>query len=418
MSALLKSDRLEPLWMNWPQTQALITAFAAHKDALRFVGGAVRDALIGREVQDVDAATLLLPAQTMALLEGAGIRVIPTGVAHGTVTAVIGGKSFEITTLRKDIATDGRHAEVAYTDDWKVDASRRDFTMNALYLSTEGELFDYFGGGDDAREGRVRFIGDANKRISEDFLRALRFFRFYAHYGNGEPDAEALAACAAQSSTIATLSGERVQHELAKLLQAPKSYPTLQLMQQHQIHPFALGFSLESCLLFERLDAIVALENLIVPTALRLAGFVVSASINHEDAHTKLVTRLRLSNHVDRMIQQILRHYQSIPPHLPTSDCKRLIRKIGGEEFMWALMMGWACSDEAVSRSHPYHTMLELAIQWMPPAFPLRGEDLLAHGFKQGKEMGEMLAMLEDKWEDSNYSLSKDELLSLHKDAS
>lgn len=410
-SAALKSESLEPLWMNWPQTQALINAFSGHKDALRFVGGAVRDALLGRDVQDVDAATLLLPSETMALLETSGIRVIPTGVAHGTVTAVIGGKSFEITTLRKDLACDGRHAEVAFTDDWKADASRRDFTMNALYLSTEGELFDYFGGAEDARLGHVRFIGDANKRISEDFLRALRFFRFYAHYGIGEPDTDGLAACSAQASYIATLSGERVQHELTKLLLAPRSFPSLQLMQEHQIHPYALGFPLESCLVFERLDAIVTLENLIVPAALRFAGFVACASINHEDAHTKLVTRLRLSNHVDRLIQQILRHYHSIAPDLPLPDQKRLIRKIGGEDFMSAVMMGWACSDEAVVRSHPYHAMLTLAIQWMPPAFPLRGEDLIAQGFKPGKEMGEMLALLEDKWEDSNYCLSKDELL-------
>jgi poly(A) polymerase len=413
--ALNQQSRIEPAWLNWPQTQSLIEAFAVRGDALRFVGGAVRDALLDREVQDVDAATLLLPSDTMALLEKSGIRVIPTGVAHGTVTAVIGGKSFEITTLRKDITTDGRHAEVAYTDDWKVDASRRDFTMNALYLSPSGDLFDYFGGAEDARAGRVRFIGDANKRISEDFLRALRFFRFYAHYGIGEPDADALAACGVQASYIATLSGERVQHELSKLLQAPKSFATLQLMQQHHIYPYALGFSLQHCELFERLDAIVSMENLIVPTALRLAGFIVCAAINHEDAHTKMVTRLRLSNHVDRLIQQIVRHYPAITPTFLLADQKRLIRRIGGEDFMWAVMMGWANGTDSVERSHPYHAMLELAMQWLPPTFPMGGEDLIAQGFRQGKEMGEMLAKLEEHWEASNYSLSKDELLTLAK---
>jgi poly(A) polymerase len=226
---------------------------------------------------------------------------------------------------------------------------------------------------------------------------------------------DALAACGAQASYIATLSGERVQHELSKLLQAPKSFPTLQLMQLHHIHPYALGFSLQHCSLFERLDAIVALENLIVPTALRLSGFIVCASINHEDAHTKLVTRLRLSNHIDRLIQQIVRYYQVITPTLPLSEQKRLIRKIGGEDVMWAVMMAWANGSEAVDRSHPYHAMLELAVQWLPPTFPIGGEDLIAQGFKQGKEMGEMLAKLEEQWEASNYSLSKDELLGLAK---
>ena len=174
-----------------------------------------------KSVQDVDAATTLLPQATMALLEKAGIRAIPTGIAHGTVTAVIDGKHIEITTLRRDVATDGRHAEVAFTDDWEEDASRRDFTLNALYLSPSGELFDYFGGQADAKAGHVRFIGDPAARIAEDYLRILRFFRFHAHYGKSAPDAIALKACAHAAGHIESLSGERIQHELLKLLAAP-----------------------------------------------------------------------------------------------------------------------------------------------------------------------------------------------------
>ena len=175
-------------WLHWPQTKRLVAAFAPYPQTLRFVGGAVRDSLLGREVKDVDAATTLLPEAVMALLEKAKIAAIPTGIDHGTVTAVIDGKHFEITTLRKDLACDGRHADVAFTDNWRDDAQRRDFTMNAMYLSPEGELFDYFDGETDARAGKVRFIGDAGARIAEDYLRILRFFRFFAHYGVGAPD--------------------------------------------------------------------------------------------------------------------------------------------------------------------------------------------------------------------------------------
>src|SRR5579872_7361897 len=212
------SETLSPPWLKWPETQALIKAFADAKAPIRFVGGCVRDALLGRAVQDVDVATPLRPEATMALLQKAGIKAIPTGIDHGTATAVIHGKHFEITTLRKDVSTDGRHATVAYTDDWKEDAARRDFTINALYLSPDGELFDYFNGARDAKEGHVRFIGNAGERIREDYLRILRFFRFYAWYGKTEPDKEALTACTEAANNIGTLSGERVQQEMLKLL--------------------------------------------------------------------------------------------------------------------------------------------------------------------------------------------------------
>ena len=404
-------NSLTPEWLQWPQTQSLIAAFAAHPEGLRFVGGAVRDALLGRDVQDVDAATVLLPSETMALLEKYSIRVIPTGVAHGTVTAVIQGKSFEITTLRKDVTTDGRHAEVAFTDDWKMDASRRDFTMNALYLSPSGELFDYFDGVADARQGHVRFIGDANKRISEDFLRILRFFRFYAHYGQGQPDEDALAACATHASYITTLSGERIQHEMFKLLQANEVFPTLEHMQRQQILSYALGIPVSDCSVFARLDAIVEQERLIVPSAIKLACFMLAAAVSHEDATTKLVSRLRLSNHIERLIHLVMMYYTSISPSATLAEQKRLLRKLGMEDFVWALLMSWAGGNEAINVSHPYHEMLNLAEHWQPPAFPVNGNDLMERGIKQGKELGDLLEMLEAQWEDSDYTLSKDALL-------
>ena len=399
---------MNPSWLDWPQTQILVKAFPA--ETLRFVGGAVRDALLGRDVQDVDAATVLLPDETMKLLEKSGIRAIPTGIDHGTVTAVINGKSFEITTLRRDVATDGRHATVAFTDDWKEDAARRDFTMNALYLSPTGELFDYFGGTDDAHVGRVRFIGDAAERISEDHLRILRYFRFYAHYGQGKPDDIALAACAAQASHITTLSGERIQHEMFKLLQAPSSFATLKLMQEKAILLHILGFTIAGCSIFSRFDAIAALEQCAIPPVVRLIGFVITAAIAQEKAMEQLALRLRLSNQAQRLMRSVLQHYRLFNPQLSLAEQKRLIRKLG-DDIAWVVIMNWASRADGIDAQHPYHEMLKLAAVWQPPMFPIGGDDLIALGLKPGKGLGELLAKLEEEWESSEYKLTKEELL-------
>jgi poly(A) polymerase len=221
-----------PSWLQQSPVRALIAAFAAVGSPLRFVGGCVRDSLLDRPVKDIDAATPAIPPQVITLLEKSGIKAIPTGIAHGTVTAVIENKHVEITTLRRDAQCDGRHASVEFSDDWREDAARRDFTMNALYLSPQGELFDYFGGLDDARHGRVRFIGEPASRIREDGLRVLRFFRFYAWFGRGAPDAAALEACVAERGMIKRLSGERIQKEMLTLLAAPGPVPALRAMQE------------------------------------------------------------------------------------------------------------------------------------------------------------------------------------------
>ena len=212
--------------MTAPVTRAVVKALTADGADVRFVGGCVRDALLGRESADIDIGTPDPPERVMGLLEGAGIetRTVPRGIAHGTVTAIAGGNRYEITTLRRDERTDGRHAEVAFTDDWEQDAARRDFTINAMSVTPDGVLHDYFGGQEDLEAGRVRFVGDPATRIAEDHLRLLRFFRFFAWYGKGEPDEEALDACRAEAHRIQTLSGERVQAEMLKMLKAPTSY--------------------------------------------------------------------------------------------------------------------------------------------------------------------------------------------------
>ena len=220
---------------------AVLAALAASGDRARFVGGCVRDALAGRAVNDVDIATPTRPDRVIRLLEDAGIRALPTGLAHGTVTAAVDGAAIEVTTLRRDVATDGRRATVRFTDDWAADAARRDFTMNALYCDPDGTVHDHTGGLADLRAGRVRFVGSARRRIAEDALRMLRFFRFHAWYGAGPPDADALAACRELAPGLAGLAAERVWSELAKTLRAPEPAAAFASMEETGALAVVLG---------------------------------------------------------------------------------------------------------------------------------------------------------------------------------
>ncbi len=400
-----------PDWLAWPETAQLIKAFSSQKNALRFVGGAVRDSLLGRTVHDVDAATPCLPEHTMAVLQGAGIKALPTGIAHGTVTAVIGKKTFEITTLRKDMACDGRHAQVAFTDDWKQDASRRDFTMNALYLSPSGELFDCFGGAEDAKAGHVRFIGDAASRIAEDYLRILRLFRFFAHYGKTPLDRAALDACSKAAPNIEQLSGERVQQELLKLCAATNPAPAIEQMQAQNILRYALGFSIKQNKAFSRLRKIEALVCAILSPHIVLSVFARMADINEAQACNNLCERLRLSNAMAGDVRTMIRHHKEISPSQSQKMQKRQIRALGKTDYMRLVILNWACGNDNIGLSHPYYAMLVLAHGWDIPVFPLSGQDLLNIGMTPGKTVGEKLRMLEALWEESDYRLSKSELL-------
>jgi poly(A) polymerase len=390
---------LTPAWLHWPQTQTLIKAFG---DApVRFVGGAVRDALLGRPVTDVDVATPLLPEAVMQRMEKACIRTIPTGIAHGTVTAVIDHKSFEITTLRKDVATDGRHAQVAFTDDWQVDAMRRDFTMNALYFSPQGELFDFMGGQADAQAGKVRFIGDAKTRIREDHLRILRFFRFHAHYGKGEPDSEGLAACHQLAEGILGLSGERIGHEMMRLMGAHQVLYTLGQMQECAACTFG---SVE--LDVERLASLESAEMalLVQPAPVRR----LAALLRLHDVPA-LVERWRLSGEVKQALSTRLAHLPPSHQPLPLLHQKALLRRIGREAFSDVALL--SCAQSGAADISPWQDMLELPSRWEPPVFPVAGKDLLLLGMEEGKELGQALARLETLWEESDYTLTREELL-------
>ncbi|HWA45288.1 MAG TPA: CCA tRNA nucleotidyltransferase, partial [Hypericibacter adhaerens] len=287
------TDRRLPLqpWMIDARTQAVIAALRADGAELRFVGGCVRDAVLGRAIKDIDLATPDPPETVIALLKRAGLKAVPTGIEHGTVTAVVEKQPFEVTTLRRDVETDGRHAKVEFTDDWRADAARRDLTFNAMSLSPDGTLHDYFGGFDDLQAGRVRFVGDAATRIEEDVLRLLRFFRFYAHYGKPPPDAVALEACRRMAPRLPDLSGERIQAETLKLLAASDPAPVVALTQNDGV----LEHWLPEARSVARLAALVRIENGLgrePDPLLRLAALIEGGP----EIARGLAWRLRLSN--------------------------------------------------------------------------------------------------------------------------
>ncbi|MDA8249555.1 MAG: CCA tRNA nucleotidyltransferase [Rhodospirillales bacterium] len=359
-----------PAFLADPALRAVLTALPE----ARLVGGAVRDALAGRPVADVDLATPRPPADVMAALAAAGLKAVPTGIDHGTVTAVSGHRGFEVTTLRHDLSTDGRHAEVAFTDDWQADAARRDFTINAMSMAANGAVFDYFGGISDLRAGRVRFVGQAATRIAEDYLRILRFFRFWARYGAGAADAEAVAAIAAAVPGLRRLSAERVWMELKRILAAPDPRGAVALMQQLGVLAAVLPEGTAPL----RLAALVARGTPADPM-LRLAALL-------DGDATALAVRLKLSA-AERDRLRALRAAPALPPQ---ADDDALRRALAGESREVLLGRVWLAGGDAD---------LLARLSAMPaPAFPLRGRDLRAAGVPAGPEMGALLRALRDWW--------------------
>lgn len=389
---------LAPAWLKDADIIRLFAAFGAAGKELRFVGGCVRDLVLGREVSDMDAATNALPEVTIELLQEAGIRVVPTGLMHGTVTAFLHRHKVEITTLRRDSSTDGRHAEVEFTEDWREDASRRDFTMNALYMNRVGELFDYYGGVADAKAGLVRFIGDAEARIQEDYLRILRFFRFYAQLGSDQPDAVALAACKAHKAGIDRLSGERIQQEMIKLLGAPRATISLAFMEEVGILPHIALPQIHLDML-QKCEQLAPKESL-----LKLACLLGDAT-----GVSALAERWRLSKQQQRSLMHWLEVYSKLAPDIPLSRQKQLRRAWGADDYASAVMLAYAHSNI------PWHDFVPLlsVCEWEPPLFPVTGADLQAKGMEEGKGLGEVLRQLELAWEQSDYKLDREELLRL-----
>ncbi len=382
----------------------------------RFVGGCVRDALLKRPFTDIDIATTLTPEAVIEQLTKADIKAIPTGLKHGTVTAVIDQSPYEITTLREDVRCDGRHAEVRFTTSWEKDASRRDFTMNALSMDQEGEIHDYFGGIEDAQAGIVRFVGEPEQRIQEDYLRMLRLFRFYAYYGKSELDEAALEACKAHKSHLGKLSAERIQHELLRLFAAPKLSPALEAMNNCGLLTEILDQSITSFDL-HALHALEAIEQKSgqSPHALVRLGTLLQ-SHGWSDMRVRVLAKhLKLSNQDQFRLVSL-----SVPlfhcNHLTSvKEQKKALRVMGQELYIQTALIAWALArgktGDNSSADQAYQDILALAKRWSPPAFPLSGKDLLEKGLKPGKHIGSLLEEAESYWEDHDYACSKAELL-------
>ena len=396
------SDRLDPQpWMTAPETVAVMAALSAAGGEARFVGGCVRDAMLGRKVSDIDIATHEPPERVMNLLKRAGIKAIPTGIKHGTVTAVIGIRHFEITTLRRDVETYGRHAKVEYTDDWRADAGRRDFTMNALFCGADGTIYDPFGGLADLRAQRVRFVGDPEARIREDVLRLLRFFRFHAYYGKGEPDAAALAACRELATLLPTLSGERICGETLKLLAAPQPAAVIEIMQANDV----LAHFLPEATHIDRLRALVTVEGAaprdLVPR-LDLMRRLAALLDGSEASALAVATRLRFSNtERDRLIG--LAGELELSPDLDGPARRRLVYRLGPTRFRDRALIAWAEALAGVASmdrrlTEAWTDLLRAAADWVVPRFPLKGRDAVKLGVPPGPAVGRLMAMLEDWW--------------------
>ncbi len=382
-----------PAWMSHADTSAVLDALTADGAIVRFVGGCVRDALLDRPVKDVDLATSDTPERTMALLEAAGIKAIPTGIDHGTITAVTEGRHFEITTLRNDIETDGRWAVVEYTDDWAADAARRDFTINALYADADGTVYDPVGGLPDLKAGRLCFVGEPAQRIEEDALRVLRFFRFFAYYGRSQPDTASLAACSAMADQVVSLSGERVAHELLRLLAAPDPLGALSMMAAagvlQQILPEATR--IEPIQMLRELESSAELE----PDAiLRLAAMISEDPKTGAAAVAAIADRLRLSNADRRRLTGLVAPPVILNPEMSAQEMHVGLYGLGRTAFADLIWLTWARLGVAVS----FMPHIEMAASWDIPNFPLRGDDVKELGVSQGPEVGDLLQEVETWW--------------------
>jgi poly(A) polymerase len=391
-------------WLSRPETQRVFAALTGPGAETRAVGGAVRDSLLGIPVTEIDLATTALPQEVMTLARKAGLKAVPTGIEHGTVTVIADGKPFEVTTLRRDVETFGRHATVAFTENWEEDARRRDFTLNALYAASDGTVYDPIGGYADLVAGSVRFIGDAEARIQEDYLRILRFFRFNAYYGKGPLDAEGLAASVRLRGGLDQLSAERIAAELRKLLVAPDAVRAVDALFDYGLLTPLLG-GVPRVMRFERLAAAEAALGLAPDPALRLAALAVFVA---EDA-ARLAERLHLSNAEQAVL--LLGAEDHGDDHLPDdAAAKRALYRLGPCSFEAHVLL--AAADAGVApEDRNWRQALRLADRWQPPEFPLRGNDIMALGDIKGPALGNLLHRLEAEWVAGGFAEDRDQLL-------
>jgi poly(A) polymerase len=384
--------RVDAAWLEQAPLRDLLAALDRDGEEARIVGGAVRNALLGEPLGDIDVATTALPEEVIRRVEAAGFKAVPTGIEHGTVTVVAAGRPFEVTTLREDVETFGRHAKVAFGRDWKRDAERRDFTMNALSVARDGTVHDYAGGLADIAARRVRFIGDADRRIAEDYLRILRFFRFHAAYGEGALDPEGLAACIASRSGLDRLSRERVRMEAFKLVVARHAVPTLATMTEAGLLEQVLGGVplLASFANMVKLEAAFALA----PEAVRrLGALAVSVS---EDAE-RLQERLRLANAEYERLASMADGWWQISRQWDEGTGRTLLYRLGRERFVDRVLLAWTRSPEGVAEPS-WRVLVMLPERWSAPTFPLKAADFMARGVPKGPRLGAVLRSAEQAW--------------------
>ena len=401
-------------WLMAPGLQKLLAALSDGGEEARVAGGAVRNALLGEAAGDIDVATTTVPDETIARARKAGFKTVPTGYEHGTVTVIADGVAYEVTTLRADIETDGRRAKVSFGRDWKADAERRDFTMNALYAHAGGEVVDLVGGVADIESRTLRFIGDPEARIREDFLRILRFFRFFAFYGSGRPDAEGLKACARLKEGVDGLSAERVWAETKKLLAARDPSRALLWMRQSgvltRVVPESEKWGIDAVhglVAAERdlgwpADALMRLAAIIPPDAARVGA---------------LAQRLKLSNaERDRLLAWAAT--PALKPTMNESELARMAYRAGREGFDDRLRLSLASAraraqadDQALVEAGGWYRLKNFLDGWQAPRFPLTGADLIALGVPAGPKMGNLLRDLEEMWVDGDFAMNRDALL-------
>ena len=378
-------------WFAWPETTKLFGVLTGKGIETRAVGGAVRNTLLGRPVQEVDFASTATPEQVTELAECAGLKVVPTGIDHGTVTVIVGKRPFEVTTLRRDVETFGRRAKVAYTDDWAIDAGRRDFTMNALYVSADGVLHDPLGGYGDIAERRIRFIGNPVERIREDYLRILRFFRFNAKYGAPPYDEEGIVACVRERDGLEQLSAERVGAELMQLLAAPGAGDALSAMFDYGLLVSLLA-SAPLLADFQHRTQIEQAMGASPDPVLRLGALAV---IVPEDAE-RLGRRFRLPNAAVKRLDAIA-SIRDLSAGSSEEAAKAALYRIGKDGYRDRVLTAWARSGDGPDDTR-WRRQVELPDHWKAPEFPVRGADLIALGFSKGPRLGKALKEIEGKW--------------------
>ncbi|MEM7619631.1 MAG: CCA tRNA nucleotidyltransferase [Pseudomonadota bacterium] len=392
-------------WIFHPAVQSVFELLKPHGFETRVVGGAVRNALLGYPIKDIDFATTALPEDVLRLAGKANMRAIPTGLAHGTITLCIEDRSFEITTLRRDIETDGRHAKVAATYNWTEDAQRRDFTINALYADQHGHVYDPLNGYQDILQKRLCFIGDANARIKEDYLRILRFFRFQAQYHLSTLDLNSINACTRHHNGLRKLSGERVASEMLRLLCAPMAYDGVQLMFRYGV----LAHVLCQAVRLSHLDNLIGIYKTLGTKPDSILCLAALSIYTSKDA-IFLSERLKLS----RSDRKALKLAASITPSdccLPSlENAKRDLFLLGQENYQKTILIRWARSSD-FNNETAWHEILTLPERWSPPIFPISGSDLITLGFSQGSILGGTLLELKNEWINSHFKLDRNHLL-------